>query len=133
MAARLDPENKDCAKQLAAARAAAEAQQTLEDELAKARKKSTIRQAHNQMVEAEYQARLEAKRTGKIKDMGGWTEQMKKVGTHMELPVLTLATTLATTLLTALTTAAIITVTIDCVYRWCCHRYDHHLYHRCPT
>ena len=45
--------------------------------MAKARKKSTIRQAHNQKCEAEYQARLHAKNIGRMKDMGGWNEELK--------------------------------------------------------
>ena len=46
--------------------------------MAKARKKSTIRQAYNQKCEAEYQARLDAKKAGRMKDMGAWSEELKQ-------------------------------------------------------
>ena len=76
-ATRLDPESKEATKALANAKVTLATQRTWEDDLAKARKKSTIRQAYNQKCEAEYQARIHAKNTGRMKDMAGWSEEMK--------------------------------------------------------
>lgn len=68
----------DCSKQLTAAKEALAVNQALQSELAKARKKTTIRQAQKQKSEAEHQARLLARDSGKIDDLSSWNDQLKQ-------------------------------------------------------
>ena len=71
-ACELEPENADAQKALAVARTKRDEWYAQQEKLAKARKRTTIRQASDAYEEAKYQAKQAAKRAGKIKDISQW-------------------------------------------------------------
>jgi len=68
----LEPQNKETQKALDTARSKAAEWHTKQEKLAKARKRTTIRQSSDQYEEAKFEAKMEAKKKGLIKDISQW-------------------------------------------------------------
>lgn len=68
----LDPSSADAKKALSEARRKRDEHDDYLEQLAKARKKSTIRQASNQYEERKFEAKLAAKKAGRIKEISEW-------------------------------------------------------------
>ena len=88
----LDPGNAEARKGLGEAREKLGAWLAQQDKLSKARKRTTIRQAADLKACAEYEAKVEAKKAGKIKEMNEWGGELaaewekqytEEIGSHL--------------------------------------------------